>query len=781
MNTDPKNLARRLSEPEETPEPPKDLADRIRADIPDVLPRPALPNAGEDSGAPRWRIAAVLVAAVLAGSLTWWVSQEVPMAPESVSEQEAAAAGTRAKTEAATEMVDEPSQIAPEAVQPIQEGEVQRGREEAALPADSEAARQPAPDPTPDPVPTPGAPPEVSAEVGEQRAERMGRLEELKRRARQPSQRDAEGAASEPGSAPRDQPARGDSQDLPEADFSFADAPTPPPVHREPRREVPPPPSSPASVAPPGRAQPAPQENASIALEDRAYRSLEKERRQLETELRALEEGRSDRKRRLAEPELARAQPVEPRVAPAPSTGGTAEPNGHPHGDMFFQHSGVNPFLDPAEDARSTFSLDVDRASFTLLRSYLDQGYRPPRDAVRVEEIVNALDAAGDPPTDRALHWSVEAAPTPFTQGPDYRLVRFHMASRPVVDRPAAALTLLVDVSGSMAQGGRIELVRRSFRLLLDRLQPGDRVALVTFGRRAQVVLEPTADLDRVRAALARLSPSGSTHAAAGLEAAYDLALRHLRPGAINRVILASDGVANTGETDGEALLERLAAGVEAGIELTALGFGMGNYNDILLEKLADDGDGNYAYIDTLDEAEEVLGTQLGATLLTVAEDARVQVEFEPALVDRYRLLGYENRDLPDRDFRNTASDGGEIGAGHRVTALYEIKLRPEAFESTDAFAALRFRYRDPSSREWIEQELPLTARDLAPSWRAASPEFRQAALAAELAEILRGSYWARESSLAEVARRAHALATERPGNAQAAELARLTARAAGL
>jgi Ca-activated chloride channel family protein len=469
------------------------------------------------------------------------------------------------------------------------------------------------------------------------------------------------------------------------------------------------------------------------------------------------------------------------------TTGGNAEPNDEPYGDVFFESAGTSPFIDTEDDALSTFGLDVDTGSYTVVRRYLRDGHLPPRDAVRVEELINYFDYAEAPPRREDFALLAEGAPAIFAQGPRYRLVRFHLQAREVREaaRKPAVLVLVVDVSGSMDQENRLGLVRSSLEKLLGQLQERDRIGLVTFGDRARAVLEPTADRQRVREALESLVPQGSTNAEAGLMLGYEMLGRHRRDGAIHRVVLCSDGVANVGETAAERILDRVGEEARGGFELTTLGFGMGNYNDVLMEKLADRGNGRYAYIDSLEEAHRVLVEELTGTLQTVASDARVQVEFNPQTVERYRLLGYENRDLADHRFRDDRADAGEIGAGHGVTALYEIKLAPSLVED-DAprrarLATLRLRYRSSETGRFEEQERRVGLEDLASSWDEASPSFRLAALVAEFAEILRGSWWAKEGSLDEVFRRAQRVSADLPGNAQAAEFAALAGRAAGI
>lgn len=335
-----------------------------------------------------------------------------------------------------------------------------------------------------------------------------------------------------------------------------------------------------------------------------------------------------------------------------------------------------NPFLAVGGNPRSTFSVDVDRAAYGNLRRFLAQGTRPPADAVRLEELVNYFPyrlpaPTGDAPL--AIHTEVTAAPW----RPAHRLVRIALQARPldVAQLPPHNLVFLVDVSGSMMSPDKLPLAKQALRLLIDQLRPQDRVALVAYAGSAGLVLPstPGSEKARIAEALDRLEAGGSTAGGAGLQLAYRLAREHLAPGGNNRVVLATDGDFNVGvSSDGELkrLIERERA---SGVQLSVLGFGTGNYADATMKTLAKHGDGNYAYVDRLDEARKVLVGELGATLVTVARDVKLQVEFNPALVRGYRLLGYEGRLLRDEDFRDDAKDAGDVGAGHTVTALYEV------------------------------------------------------------------------------------------------------------
>lgn len=429
------------------------------------------------------------------------------------------------------------------------------------------------------------------------------------------------------------------------------------------------------------------------------------------------------------------------------ASNGLVPPNGEPVADMFFEDYGVNPFIDTEDDNLSTFAIDVDTGSYTVMRRYLRDGNLPPDESVRVEEYINYFNQEYALPENGAFAIHLEGAPTPYGENERYQLVRVGIQGYDVdpAQRPDATLIFVIDVSGSMDMENRLGLVKESLRLLLDQLRPTDRVGLVVYGSRAHVILEPTSVDSRrtIMAAIDRLQPEGSTNAAEGIMLAYELANEYAQPGQINRLILCSDGVANVGQTAADAILQY----AEEGISLSTFGFGMGNYNDVLMEQLADQGDGNYAYIDTLDEAERVFAQKLTATIFTIAKDAKIQVEFNPAVVERYRLLGYENRDVADEDFRNDAVDAGEIGAGHSVTALYEVKFAENSNPAETALT-VRLRYADPETTEVSEIEASLAPQEFAAAFSDASARFQLTATVAEFAEILRDSYWAKESSL---------------------------------
>lgn len=474
--------------------------------------------------------------------------------------------------------------------------------------------------------------------------------------------------------------------------------------------------------------------------------------------------------------------PPPPPPAPMAQRRKEAEPKAE-HPGVYARSAGTNPFVDTETDRLSTFGLDVDTGSYTMTRRSLVDGALPRPEAVRVEEFVNFFDYGDAPPARGDFALKAEGAPSPYAPGSEYRLLRFNVKAREMrMDkRRPVVLTFVVDVSGSMNEANRLPLVKQSLALLLGQLRPGDRVGLVVYGSEARVLLEPTDDRKAVRQAIDRLVPEGATNAEAGLSLAYDVAGRAFRMNAVNRIILCSDGVANVGHTGPQAILGRIGREARRGIELTTLGFGMGDYNDHLMEQLADKGDGRYAYVDDLKEARRVLVEELSGTLLTVAKNAKAQVEFDPAVVRSYRLLGYENRAIADHRFRDETVDAGEVGAGHGVTALYEVRLRPGAPEN-GVVATLHLRYRSPETSAVLETVKKLRRSDLAPSWEQASPALRLAGSVAEFAEILRQSPWAGGTGgLPEVLRQAQPAVKALPRSEKTEEFLDLVRRAAAI
>ena len=447
---------------------------------------------------------------------------------------------------------------------------------------------------------------------------------------------------------------------------------------------------------------------------------------------------------------------------------------------MYFQHFGVNPTIDTEEEAFSTFSVDVDTASYSVTRSYLQRGHLPPEDAIRVEEFINAFDYGYRAPDYEVFDLAAEAFPSPTRPG--YHVLHLGLEGKQIQarHRKAANLVFVIDVSGSMNMENRLGLVKKSLRMLVGQMDSADTIGIVVYGSRARVVLEPIsgAESERVLAAIDSLSPEGATNAQEGIELAYRMASRSFREGGINRVILCSDGVANMGQATGaDSIFERVKEEANQGITISAIGFGMGNYNDVLMERLAQIGNGNYYYVDREREARRVFVENLTATLQVIARDVKIQVEFDRSTISRFRLLGYENRLLEREDFEDDNVDAGEIGAGHTVTALYEIKFKRDASD----IGTLRVRYKDPEggSSRLIEREIP--SQILRGSFAEASPPTRLSFVVAAFAEKLRGSYWVRKLSYEDLENLYQELPRSLRSREQVEELEGLIASAARL
>mgnify|MGYP000213687083 CR=1 FL=1 len=355
-----------------------------------------------------------------------------------------------------------------------------------------------------------------------------------------------------------------------------------------------------------------------------------------------------------------------------------------------------NPFLNARRTPLSTFAIDVDRASYSDVRRYLDQSIRPPRDAVRIEELVNYFhyDYRAPERGTAPLDVTIETHAAPWQ--PSHRLIRIGMQAQrlPIADLPPANLVFLVDVSGSMGEENKLPLVIKSLRLLTQELRPQDRVAIAVYAGAAGLVLPSTlgSEKSRIFEALDRLQSGGSTNGGAGIRLAYNTARAHFLSEGANRVILATDGDFNVGTTSDSDLIQLIETERKSGVFLTVLGFGMGNTQHAKMEQLADKGNGQFAYIDNLAEAQKALVREMGGTLFTLARDVKLQVEFNPSRVRSYRLVGYENRLLRDEDFNDDTKDAGELGAGHSVTALYDVELMDgESSVSTGTVDALRY------------------------------------------------------------------------------------------
>ena len=445
--------------------------------------------------------------------------------------------------------------------------------------------------------------------------------------------------------------------------------------------------------------------------------------------------------------------------------------------DMFFRFYGDNPFVNADGDRFSTFAADVDSASYPLARNYLVNGSIPPKAAVRTEEFVNYFRSDLAPPAsgDFAIH--LEQAPSPFgPAGQGLALLKVGVKAREVSksERKPLRLSLVIDSSGSMAEGGRLELVKRTLELLVDQMRDDDQLGIVTFSSDAREVLAPTAGEERyrIREAIRNLQSGGSTNAQAGLVLGYRMAERQFRDGAVNRVVLCSDGVANTGQTDQDKILEEVRRAAEHSIDITSVGVGMNNHNDVFLERIADQGNGSCHYVDDDQEARRVFVDGFVGTLQVVARDVKIQVEFNPEVVKSWRQLGYENRAVADQDFRNDAVDAGEIGAGHEVVALYEVEPAVMLWQGPEPVAAtVRLRWKPDGACEFVELEQSLRALPGSGRLGMQSPRFRLSAVAAQYAEVLRRSYWAQGDSYQQLLDEAEALARELPGDPAVAEL----------
>lgn len=457
---------------------------------------------------------------------------------------------------------------------------------------------------------------------------------------------------------------------------------------------------------------------------------------------------------------------------------GLNPPNDAAYNDIYFKHHGPNPFIDTEDDTLSTFGLDVDTASYSMMRRYLCDGYLPEPDAVRVEEFINTFDYDYSPPTEGAFAMHLEGAPSKFGEGKRLQLLRIGIKGRvvPETDRKDARLTFVIDISGSMGIENRLGLVKRALTLLVNELREGDEVGIVTYGWDAQVVLPHTRVQNRehILNAIQSLVPAGATYAEKGILLGYELAAKNLDADCINRVILCSDGVANVGDTGPDTILDKVSTYVDKGIWLTTVGFGMGNYNDVLMEQLANKGNGMYAYVDTLAEAKRIFVENLTGTLQVIAKDAKMQVEFNPQTVSRFRLLGYEKRRLEHEDFRNDDVDAGDVGSGHNVTALYELKLHKNA---NGHLAQVSVRYKDPGTEEAIESAESISTAALKERFEAATPAFQLAAAVAQYAEILRKSFWAKNGDLKEVRKVLKGINLQTPQHEELLELVRQAIR----
>ncbi len=461
-----------------------------------------------------------------------------------------------------------------------------------------------------------------------------------------------------------------------------------------------------------------------------------------------------------------------------------------------FKAAGVNPLVAAVAQPFSTFSIDVDTASYTVSRNYMLGGHLPPPEAVRTEEFVNFFDYAYDPPAGRTFRVAAEIAPSRFGRG--LHLLKLGVKGRRLgrEEQRQASLTLLVDSSGSMNQPDRLGLVRTALELLLAELADTDQVAIIQFDNRARLVLAhtPVAQRETILRALEAIQCGGGTNLEAGLGQAYEQAAKAFISRGENRILLMSDGVVNLGETATDGIVKRIEANRRQGLYLSVFGFGMGIYDDAVLKELASKGNGAYAFIDSETEARRVFVDDLSATLNTIAEDVKIQIEFNPKRVNQYRQLGYEQRQLRKEQFRDDTVDAGEVGSGQSVTALYELSLAdlpmaypvqaqqmPPRAADDDWLAVARVRYRRVDNGKVEEIEQRITARDLLPAFDAASPRFRLAAGVAAFAEILRGSPYVQGVAFEDVAAVLRPVALDLHLDARIRELVQMVETSGGL
>lgn len=457
-------------------------------------------------------------------------------------------------------------------------------------------------------------------------------------------------------------------------------------------------------------------------------------------------------------------------------SGSVHKQRAYPQSDYYaaekYQRYNQNPIRRVAEEPVSTFSIDVDTGAYSNMRRYLNLGQLPPADAIRVEELINYFSYDYPQPQSAEIPFSIytELAPSPWNR--KKYLLHIGLQGYDVAkdSLPPVNLVFLIDVSGSMQAPNKLELVKASLKLLARQLSSDDSIAIVTYAGSAGIVLEPVAGSEQTKIfdALERLSAAGSTWGAGGIVEAYKLARSSFIENGINRVILATDGDFNVGIADVAELKKRIKQERKSGIGLTTLGFGMGNYNDVMLEQLADVGNGNYAYIDNLNEARKVLVEEVSSTLNTIASDVKIQIEFNPDVVSEYRLIGYENRLLKREDFNNDKVDAGEIGAGHSVTALYEIALKDSGGEAIDPLryrkeaapgkpnthneiAFLKLRYKKPGETDSQLVSKALLLTDINPSIDSSSINFKYAASVSGFGQMLQGSEYLSDWNYAKV------------------------------
>ncbi len=421
-----------------------------------------------------------------------------------------------------------------------------------------------------------------------------------------------------------------------------------------------------------------------------------------------------------------------------------------------YQHLDSNPVYSVAKTPVSTFSIDVDTGSYSNVRHFLNNGHLPPADAVRAEEMINYFSYQYKTPTD-AKPFAVSSSVVDSPWKPEAKVIRIGIKGKEITTEalPPANLVFLIDVSGSMYGEEKLGLAKHTLRLLTEQLREQDSITLITYASGEQVLLEATkgtqANKDKILKAINQLEAGGSTHGESAIQQAYQSAEKSYIKGGINRILLLTDGDFNVGITDFQTLKNMVAEKRKSGISLSTFGFGTDNYNEQLMEQIADAGDGNYSYIDTKNEAKKVLHRQLSSTLATIAQDVKIQVEFNPVTVKEYRLIGYENRLLKEEDFNNDKVDAGDIGAGHSVTALYEIipvgkqgwlneshyQQTPTATDKNDEYAHVAIRYKLPDQSQSNLINIPIKNKSV--PFANGDSDTQWAITVASFAELLKG------------------------------------------
>ncbi len=444
-----------------------------------------------------------------------------------------------------------------------------------------------------------------------------------------------------------------------------------------------------------------------------------------------------------------------------------------------YKDYGVNPLTKTVDDKFSTFSIDVDTASYTISRKKLNAGIIPPPSSVRVEEFVNYFKYDYPSPEEGAFSVHLEGAPSPFVaKGGDY-IVRVGVQGKRLKtsERKPVHLTFLVDVSGSMGAPDKLPMAQRALQILLSNLKKGDTIALSTYAGHTAEILPPTGveNKKKIANAINNLRSGGGTGMSSGMESAYKSAMKNFQAKHVNRVIILSDGDANIGPKSHKEILSRIKHFADEGVTLSTIGLGMGNYKDTMMEQLANKGNGNYYYIDSAREAKKIFGEQLNGTLQVIAKDVKIQVEFDPKKVESYRLIGYENREIADEDFRNDRVDAGEIGAGHSVTALYALKLSKGA---SGKLATVRIRAKKPDGHKASELAFDLLRSSIRDNLADASKDFQFQMGVVEFAEVLRKSPYAEGITLALIQ---EVIAPALAGREDRVEFASLVKKAIGL